>query len=57
MKVLKLMKENPKITQKEMAEKTRKSVRTVKRIAESLVEKKYVQRTGGKRYGSWEMVV
>lgn len=57
MAVLKLMKENPKITQKEIALKTEKSIRTIKRITESLVEKRYVQRTGGKRYGSWETII
>ena len=57
MAVLRLMKENPKITQKEIAEKVGKSVRTVKRITESLENKQYISRTGGKRYGSWETLI
>lgn len=48
---LKLMKENPTITQKELLIKTGKSLSTIKRIMVSLQKKGYIQRVNGKRYG------
>lgn len=53
--ILKLMIENPNITQKEIANKTEKSVRTVKNKIASLKEKGYVRRLNGKRNGKWEV--
>ena len=55
--VLKMMKENPKITQKELASKMGKSVSTIKRIINSLYEKEYISRENGKRYGNWETII
>lgn len=57
MAVLKLMVENPSVTQKDLQNKTGKSLSTVKRIVASLKEKGYVQRVSGKRYGKWEVLV
>lgn len=55
--VLKLMKENPTITQKALLRKTGKSLSTIKRIIASLQKKEYIQRVNGKRYGRWEILV
>ncbi len=48
---------NPEMTQSELAEKTGKSVRTLKREMDRLKEKGYIRRINGKRYGSWEVLV
>ena len=53
MSVLKILKENPTITQKELAAHIEKSERTIKRITVSLQEKGIVKRENGKRNGKW----
>jgi DNA-binding MarR family transcriptional regulator len=55
--VLELVAKNPSIKQKELAEKTGKSISTVKRIMESLQEKQYIRRVNGKRYGTWQVLI
>ena len=55
--VLELVTKNPTIKQKEIAEKTGKSVATIKRIMKSLQERNYIRRESGKRYGKWEVLV
>ncbi len=55
--VLKLIAENPAITQKELLVKTGKSLSTIKRIMASLQEKEYIRRVNGKRYGKWKILV
>ena len=55
--VLDLIKKNPSIKQAELAEQTGKSVRSIKRITDSLKEKQYLRRVDGKRYGKWEVLV
>ncbi len=55
--VLQVIFENPSVTQKELAEKTGKSISTIKRITDRLQEKDYLRRIGGKRYGTWEILV
>lgn len=57
MAVLKLIGENPSITQKEIIVQTGKSLSTVKRIMASLQEKEYIRRVNGKRYGKWEVLI
>lgn len=57
MAVLRLIMENPSITQKDMLMKTGKSLSTVKRIMASLQEKEYIRRVNGKRYGRWEVLI
>ena len=57
MAVMRLLSENPMITQKELVVATGKSISTVKRIVSSLQEKGYVRRVNGKRYGKWEVLV
>ncbi len=55
MQVLNLLKENGKLTQKNIGELIGKSDRTVKRITASLEEKKYIERVNGKRFGYWKV--
>lgn len=55
--VLDFLKENPKATQKEIAESIGKSVRTVKTITVNLQQKKLLERKNGKRDGYWEIKV
>ena len=55
--VLDLIKKNPSVKQIELAEQTGKSVRSIKRIIDSLKEKQYIRRVDGKRYGKWEVLV
>lgn len=54
--VLDLIKKNPSVKQTELAEQTGKSVRSIKRITDSLKEKHYLRRVDGKRYGKWEVL-
>lgn len=51
--VLHIMKEQPAITQKELAERIGKSVRTVKSLTVALQEKGLLVRENGKRNGRW----
>lgn len=53
--VLDHIKNNPHITQKELAEKTGKSERTIKRLTVSMQEKGLIVRQGGRRNGRWEI--
>lgn len=55
--ILKLIMENPNITQKEIANKIGKSERTIKNKVASLKEKGYIQRLNGKRNGKWEVLI
>lgn len=55
--VLELVAKNPTMKQQELAEATRKSIATIKRIMKSLQDKNYIRRESGKRYGKWEMLV
>ena len=55
--VLDLIKKNPSVKQTELAEQTGKSVRSIKRIIDSLKEKQYIHRVDGKRYAKWEVLV
>lgn len=55
--VLKAVKANPVITQKELAVAVGKSERTIKRRMTDLQEKGYLRRANGKRSGHWEVLV
>lgn len=55
--ILDLIKKNPSVKQVELAEQTGKSVRSIKRIMDSLQQKQYLRRKGGKRYGKWEFLI
>ena len=55
--VLKIIGKNPSITQIELSEETRKSLRSIKRIMDSLQNKKCIRRINGKRFGYWEILI
>lgn len=55
--ILRAIAENPKITQKALANQIGKSERTVKTKTMSLQEKGYIQRKNGKRNGFWEILI
>jgi predicted HTH transcriptional regulator len=50
---LELIRENPKITAKEMAEKTEISLRTIRRILDNLANKNIIERQGPDKNGIW----
>ncbi|MBD5553986.1 MAG: winged helix-turn-helix transcriptional regulator [Roseburia sp.] len=54
-RLLKLLKENPYLTQKEMFERLSVSRATVQRLIKKLVNEKKLRRMGGKRYGYWQI--
>ena len=53
--MLALLKEKPAITQNEMAVYFGISVPTIKRAMKKLLERGYIVRKGGRRYGYWEI--
>jgi ATP-dependent DNA helicase RecG len=53
--ICEIMKDNSKITQKELADRLGVSKRTVQRMIESLVREDKVIRVGSKRSGHWEV--
>ena len=55
--ILKIITENPDITQKEIAQRISKSERTIKNKIASLKAKGYIRRMNGKRNGRWEVLV
>ena len=55
--VLRIIAENPAITQKALAERIDKSERTIKTRTVSLQEKGFIRRVNGKRSGKWEVLV
>ncbi len=55
--LLKIIKENPFITQKEMAIESGKSERSIKRRTVEMQEKGLIQRENGKRNGRWLVLV
>ncbi len=54
--VLQLIESKPQITQVQIAEKIKKSVRTVKSITVSLQQRGLLKREGGKRNGRWLVI-
>ncbi|MDR1593390.1 MAG: putative DNA binding domain-containing protein [Prevotellaceae bacterium] len=54
--ILKMIKENPMITNKEMSQKLSMSDRNVRRILIELVEAKIIDRIGSKRAGTWVII-
>lgn len=55
--IINAIKNNPKITQKELAVIIGKSDRTVKRYMDTMQEKGIITRKNGKRNGEWDMLV
>ena len=56
MAVLQVIKEKPNITQKELAVRTGKSERTIKRLTVALTERGKMVRRNGRRNGYWEIL-
>ncbi|MCR5561609.1 MAG: Fic family protein [Bacteroidales bacterium] len=54
--VVKILKENGKVRQEDIAKQIGKSLRTVKRIMAGLTEKKVIARKNGKRNGVWVVI-
>ncbi|MDY5298401.1 MAG: winged helix-turn-helix transcriptional regulator, partial [Candidatus Enteromonas sp.] len=50
------IKNNPKITRAELSNTVGRSVRSIQRIANTLVEKGYLIRIGNNQFGYWEVV-
>jgi ATP-dependent DNA helicase RecG len=55
MRLLKLLKEQPKLTQKEIVVELNISRATVQRLMKLLETSQRIERKGGKRYGYWEV--
>ena len=54
-KIIKLLSEDNKLKQKQIAAKTGMSVASVQRAMKKLVEQGTVIREGGKRFGYWKI--
>ena len=55
LKLLESLKNEPRITQKELAIRTDIPLRTIQRIMKNLQDSGKIERKGGKRYGYWEI--
>ncbi len=55
--IIKVLQEEPSVTQKRIAELTGKSERTIKRRTVEMQEKGLIRRENGKRNGRWEVLV
>ena len=55
-RIISLMKNNPKITIEEIANSLGVSIRTIKNIIKTLIDKKVIERINGKRYGQWKVI-
>lgn len=53
--ILKLLLENNKLNQKQLAQKTGRSIASVQRTMKKLSERGKIERIGGKRFGHWEV--
>lgn len=53
LEIIRLIRENPSITQNEIQKKTGISLGTIKRVLPKLQEKGMIVREGGKRFGKW----
>ena len=51
--ILKLLLENNKMNQKQLAQKTGRSIASVQRTMKKLSERGKIERIGGKRFGHW----
>ena len=55
--IIKALKENPQITQKDLAVKVGKSERSIKTKTVLLQEKGFIKRESGKRNGKWIVLI
>ena len=53
-KILTIIKENPKLTQVQIAVLSGSSERSTKRLMKTMVETGKIERIGGRRYGYWK---
>ena len=53
--IIRLLSENDKLNQKQIAAKTGKSIVSVQRAMKKLSERGKILRVGGKRFGHWEV--
>ena len=53
--ILKLLLGNSKLTHRQLAQKTGRSVASVQRTMKKLSERGKIERIGGKRFGHWEV--
>ncbi len=54
-RIIALLKDDPSMTQRALAEKTKVSVPSIKRTIKILSDNRRIVRKGGKRYGYWEV--
>ena len=57
LEILKIISENPSVTQKMLAEALDRSERTIKNRISQLQEKGFIRRVNGKRFGKWEILI
>jgi len=57
MAIINALRDNPKLTQKALAERIGKSERTIKTRTVEMQEKGFIRRKNGKRNGEWEILV
>ena len=55
-RILKLIKDNPKINVNELANTIGVSPRTIKSVIAVLIKENKIKRVNGKRYGHWEII-
>jgi len=55
LRILSLIKMNPRINQRELSQQLDVSLPTIKRAMSDMVEKGVLERKGGKRYGHWKI--
>lgn len=55
--ILKILREEPTSTQRELSQRTNMSVSTIKRILLVLQQKGVMRRKDGKRFGHWEILI
>ena len=54
--ILALLEKDPKLTQRELAEKTKCSIATIKRAMQKLIEDECIRREGSKKAGQWVII-
>ena len=54
--IIRILLDNNKISQREIAVKTKKAVPTVQRHMRKLIKQGKIRREGGKRFGTWKVL-
>ncbi|MBI9096470.1 MAG: winged helix-turn-helix domain-containing protein [Sphaerochaeta sp.] len=55
LRIIALLKQNPRLKQRELSEQLAISLPTIKRTMMGMVEKNILERKDGKRYGYWDI--